>query len=185
MVSSNKERTIEALKHSLGKIRGIKNGLYGIMNTNKPKIIGIVNVKHFRNNELLSDNTYRNVITNTGLAEVAGLINGVTSGPFQYLAIGTGTTNESITDTALESEITSGGGERALADASRTTTSITNDTAVLTNTWTFTSSFAVSEAGIFDASSGGVMLSRKTIGPYNVTSGDSIQLTWKIIVSRS
>lgn len=124
-----------------------------------------------------------NVITNTGLAEVSSLI--LTDNPgsataFDYIAIGTGTTSETATDTQLEAEITTGGGERAAATGTQVTTTVTNDTAQLQHTFSFTSSFAVTETGIFNAATGGDMLCRKTFSAVNVASGDSLQITYKV-----
>ena len=120
----------------------------------------------------------KNLITNVGKAQVAGLINGVVTTPFKYIAIGTGTTAPSATDTALVSEVA-----RTQATVGRTTTSVTNDTATLDATFTFTASYAITEAGIFDASTGGNMLSRVTFAAINVASGDSLKISWKIQVS--
>lgn len=126
----------------------------------------------------------RNVITNAGKAQVAGLINGVVTTPFKYVAIGTGTTSETASDTALEYEI-----KRKAGSTSRTTTSVTNDTAVVEATFSsadgLSGSHAVTEAGLFDADTGGNMLCRKTFGALNINwdAGDSLTITWKVQVS--
>lgn len=135
------------------------------------------------NGNILRDFEVPNVITNAGLAEVASLIlsdNPGTATAFDYIAIGTGTTGEQATDTALELEISSGGGERAAATGTLTTTTVTNDTAQLQHTYNFSSSFAVTEAGVFNAASNGTMLCRKTFSAVNVANGDSLQITYKI-----
>jgi len=122
-----------------------------------------------------------NVITNTGKAQTAGLINGVVTTAFTYIAIGTGTTAESASDTALETET-----HRESATCSRVTTNVTNDTAQLQATFSgYTGTEAVTESGVFDASTGGNMLCRKTFSAINVDwdAGDSLQITWKITVS--
>lgn len=124
-----------------------------------------------------------NLITTAGKAGVASRING--SGgeaAFTYLAIGTGTTAANVADTTLETEITTGGGARAAATASRTTTDTTNDTARLVYTWTFSSSFAVTEAGALNAASSGTLLNRQVFTAVNVVSGDSLQVTVDIDV---
>jgi len=146
---------------------------------------GELDVVHIRDGKEIGRWHHNNVIVDTGKAEAAGLINGVTSGAFTYLAIGIGTTGEVHGDTALESEISSGGGSRASATCSRVTTTYTNDTAQWVYTWTFSSSFAVTESGIFDAASTGIMLARKTYSAVNVVSGDQLQITWKVQVSAS
>ena len=125
------------------------------------------------------------LITNVGLAQAAGLLNNVVTSHFTYLAIGIGTTAAAVTDTALESEIATGGGARAGATASRVTTTITNDTMQLVYTWTFTASFAVTEMGVFDAASAGNMYCRQVFTAKNVESGDTLQLTVKAQMSRA
>lgn len=124
-----------------------------------------------------------NLVVNAGMAGVASRINGAGGeAAFTYIAIGTGTTAPSATDTALESEITTGGGARASATTSRTTTDVTNDTAQNQVTFNFTSSFAITESGVFNAASAGTMLARQTFSVVNVSSGNSLQITWKFDV---
>lgn len=119
-----------------------------------------------------------NLITNAGAAGVASRING--SGgeaAFTYIAIGTGATAAAAADTTLQAEITTNGGQRASATASRATTDVTNDTARLVLTYSFTGSFAVTESGVLNASSAGVLLNRQVFSAVNVVSGDSLQVT--------
>jgi len=138
-----------------------------------------------KNGNLKDYRKLKNLIVNVGKAQVAGLINGVVTTPFKYIAIGDGSstnpgtcTAPSATDTALGHEIA-----RASATTGRTTTNVTNDTATLSATFNFTSSYAICETGIFDASSGGNMLARQTFAVVNVASGDSLTINWRIVVS--
>jgi hypothetical protein len=124
----------------------------------------------------------KNLITNVGYAQVAGLINGVVTTPFKYVAVGAGSstspgtcTDPSATDTALGYEVA-----RVLATTGRTTTSVPNDTATWSATFNFTASYPLCEAGIFDTSTGGNMLSRVTYAVVNVASGDTMVINWKI-----
>jgi hypothetical protein len=120
----------------------------------------------------------KNLVVSAGKAQVAGLINGSTSNPFTYIAVGTGTNPPSVNDTGLQNEVA-----RASATVGRTTTNVTNDTATWSATFNFTSSYAITEAGIFNASSGGTMLARQTFSAVNVVSGDSLTINWKVTVS--
>jgi len=126
----------------------------------------------------------KNVITNVGKAQVAGLINGVVTSPFRYVAIGTGTTAPSASDTALDNEIA-----RKTGSTSRATTNVSNDTAVVEATFSsadgLSGSSNVAEAGLFDAASGGNMLARQTFSaiPVNWDGGDTLTIRWRIIVS--
>ena len=97
---------------------------------------------------------------------------------FGYIAIGTGTTAPSASYTALETET-----HRASTTTSLTTTNVTNDTAQLEATFNFTSSYAITESGIFNDATAGDMLASQTFSALNVANGDSLTVTWKITVS--
>lgn len=123
-------------------------------------------------------------ISNTGLAEAAGLINGEVSGAFTYLALGSGVGAEAAGDAALGTEITTNGGARVAATCSRVTTAQTNDTAQWNKVFTFTGALAINECGVFDAASAGVMLMRhKFSATKNVEDSDTLDLTMKCQMS--
>ena len=122
-------------------------------------------------------------LTNVGKAQIAGLINGVVTTPFKYIAIGTGTTAASSSDTALENET-----HRALGTTSRETTNVSNDTAVVQAT--FSGGWAsggedISESGLFDASTGGNMLCRDTFTARHLEGDDELTVTWKVVVTEA
>jgi len=122
---------------------------------------------------------YEDIITNAGLAEVAKLIGADLGGvKFGYIAIGSGTTAPAATDTALEFET-----HRASATVSQTTTTVTGDTAQFEASFTFTASYAITESGVFNDPTAGVMLCRQTFPVINVVSGDTLTVTWKVVVS--
>lgn len=124
-----------------------------------------------------------NLVTNAGMAGVAGRINGSGSpAAFTYIAIGTGVVAADPTDTTLGTESSGNGADRAAATVSLVTTDVANDTARLVKTFTFTGSFALTESGIFNAASTGTLLARQVFSAINVISGDSLQITWDIDV---
>lgn len=124
-----------------------------------------------------------NLIVNAGLAEIAGLIgNTGTPTAFTYLAVGSGSTAAAATDTALETELTDGGLERASATVTRATTTATNDTLQLVKAFTVTDTKTVREVGVFNASENGDMMSRSVLtADKNLESGDTFTLTYKLI----
>lgn len=125
------------------------------------------------------EKTILNIIVNGGKAQVAGLILSDIGGTaFDYIAIGEGASGPSATDTALGSE-----SHRGAGTGTRTTTTVTNDTAQLVYTFNFSSSYAITEAGIFNAASGPLMLCRTVFSAINVVNGDSLQVTYKVVVS--
>jgi len=132
----------------------------------------------------MSDNLkLSNLVTTAGRAALAAKIGGVSAvGDWEYLAIGTDNTAATIGDTALGAEITTGGGARAVATAALTTTDTTNDTLQLDYEWTFSSTFAVNEVGIFNAASGPTLLARVLFpaGTINVSSGMKLHVYWKL-----
>lgn len=125
--------------------------------------------------------TIQNLITNAGKAGAASRLNGAGSeAAFTYIAVGTGTTSAAAGNTTLETEISDSGLSRANATATRVTTTQTNDTAQLVYTFTVSGTKAVTESGVLNASSNGVLLCRQTFSAINVVSGDSLQITWKV-----
>jgi hypothetical protein len=148
------------------------------------KLIGELSIRHVRGDEVIDEQVIKNLVVSAGKAGVASRINGDgAEAVFTHLAIGTGTTAPAAGDTALQAEITTGGGARAAGTASRVTTTVTNDTAQLVHQWTFTASFAVTEAGILNAASAGTLLARQTFSAINVVSGDKLEITWKVQVT--
>ncbi|RLE62066.1 MAG: hypothetical protein DRJ38_10300 [Thermoprotei archaeon] len=153
------------------------------LRTEEVKLMGELELVVIDKNGKIKDRRHlKNIIVNVGKAQVAGLINGVVTTPFKYIAIGTGTTSPTESDTALESET-----HRELADTiDRVTTNVTNDTARLIKTFSgYSGSEAITEAGVFDAETGGNMLCRQTFAALNINwdEGDALQITWKIRVS--
>jgi hypothetical protein len=128
----------------------------------------------------------RNVITNVGLACVIRLsFYGLTEDKFRYLGIGTGTTPEAVDDTALEAEV-----KRKTATITQTTTTITDDTALLEATFSsadgLSGSHNISEVGILNASSDGDLLARKVFSavPVNWDEGDTITMRYYVQMAR-
>lgn len=122
-----------------------------------------------------------NLATSVGKAAAAGLV-GNTGGiaAFTFLAVGTSATAPAIGDTTLTAEITTGGLGRVAATVSRITTTVTNDTLQLTNTFTSSGSFTVNEVGMFNAISAGIILGHALTGAKTVASGDLLVATYQM-----
>jgi hypothetical protein len=122
-----------------------------------------------------------NLITNAGRGLISGRINGSGSpAAATYIAVGTGATAAAAGDTTLQTELAASGLSRVAGTASLVTTTVTNDTAQVTTTFTVTGSQAVTEAGLLNASSAGTLLCRQVFSAVNVVNGDSLQITWKV-----
>lgn len=123
-----------------------------------------------------------NVITNTGLAAMAGLVGNTGSiAAFTYLGVGTSTTAASASQSALVAEISTLGLSRGSATVTRSTTTQTNDTLQLDKTWSALGSVTVEEIGVFNALSAGIMLARKVTGTKALANGEDLIATYKII----
>jgi hypothetical protein len=128
----------------------------------------------------------KNVVTNVGLACIIRLVfAGLTEDKFGYLGIGSGTTTEAVTDTSLQYEV-----KRKSATVTQTTTSITDDTALLEVTFSsadgLSGTMNISEAGVFNLSAGGDLLARKVFSaiPVNWDAGDTLTIRYYIQMSR-
>lgn len=127
--------------------------------------------------------TVNNLVTNVGKAQIALLAGDATAVPFTYLALGTSATAVTAADTTLNAEIITGGLQRAVGAISRTTTSVTNDTLVISKTFTATASFNVEEVGVLTASSGGVLLSHALTTTKAMASGDILTVQYNLQIS--
>jgi len=138
-----------------------------------------------KNGNIREKREIKNTITNTGFAEVANLMGNVSSPAyFTYLAIGTGTTPASASQTALVTELTTNGLGRASATVSRVTTTQTNDTLQLVKSFTCTGGTnAVTEVGIFNNASVGIMLGRQVFDVVNMGNTDVLEITYKVKIS--
>jgi hypothetical protein len=120
---------------------------------------------------------FKNLVVTTGLNYIVSRMKDATATAMSHMELGTGTTAASAGDTALGTAIS--GSRTALTS-----------TTVSSNTITYVASFAagtgtgaVTESGIFNASSAGTMLCRTVFPVVNKQSGDSMTVTWTITVS--
>jgi|TARA_B110000238_G_scaffold110046_1_gene119723 hypothetical protein len=121
----------------------------------------------------------KNLVVNTGLAYIVSRMVGTTKAVMTHMAVGSGTTAAAATQTDLVTLL----GSREALDS--TTISGTNDEKVV-----FVSSFeagdgtgAVTEAGLFNAATGGDMLCRTVFSVVNKAADDTMAITWTITLS--
>lgn len=116
----------------------------------------------------------KNLIVTAGKAFLANAIINSSASPFTNMAVGTGTTAAAVGDTALGSE---------LARSAFTSSSVASNVVSLSTTYAAgTGIGALTEAGIFNAGSGGTMLSRVVFSAINKGSADSLTISWTITV---
>jgi hypothetical protein len=115
------------------------------------------------------------IVVNTGKSIITNRILGSGTEP-KYVAMGTGGTAEAITQTALVTEVET----RTSGTSSQQTTTTTGDTYRVIGTVTATTTRAITESGLFDASSAGNMFTRALFTVINLANGDSIAFTWSV-----
>jgi len=93
-----------------------------------------------------------------------------------YMAIGTGTTSPTSSDTTLESELD----RNALTSRTQLTGSDANKVKYVAEWGAGDGTGAITEAGIFNASSGGTMLCRATFSTINKGSNDTLTINWTV-----
>lgn len=119
----------------------------------------------------------KNVVVTTGKNYVASRMAGTSASVMSHMSIGTGTTAAAVSDTTLATES---------ARVALTSTTVNNNDVVYVATFpanTPSSAAAITEAGIFNASSGGSMLCRTVFSPVNKATADSLTITWTVTAS--
>jgi hypothetical protein len=138
----------------------------------KDQINLVGEVQILKNGEVVLEK--KNLIVQAGKNFLASaVINSST--PFVGMAIGTGTTPASTSDTTLETEI---------ARAAFTSSSVSTNVVSLSNTYAAgTGTGSISEAGIFtNATSGGTMLSHVVFSSIGKGALDTLTINWTITV---
>lgn len=120
----------------------------------------------------------KNLVVSAGLNFICDRMEGTSEAVMSHMALGSGTTAAAAGDTDLGSIL----GSREALDS----------TTVSSNTITYVSSFeagdatgAVTEAGIFNASTGGTMLCRVVFAEINKAADDTMSVTWVITLTAS
>ena len=142
------------------------------MFTENFKVTGQVTIQ--KNGEVVRD--IPNTIVTAGKNDIASLITGAGS-VMTHMAVGTGSTGVDPTDTTLETE-----NDRNALSVSGGAPS--TNTIVYTGVWAAgDGTAAITEAGLFSASSGGTMLARTVFSAVNKGAGDILTITWTVTIS--
>lgn len=124
---------------------------------------------------VVSETRVPNLVVTAGKNYIASRMVGTAAAVMSHMAIGTGTGTPGASDTTLGTQT----GRVSLSSSTASANSVTY-------TATFpagTGDGAITEAGIFNASSGGTMLCRTTFPVVNKQAGDTIAITWVVTVS--
>ena len=116
-----------------------------------------------------------NLVVTAGKNFVASRMKDTTKAAMTHMAVGTGTTTAAASQTALVTE----NDRNAL-----TSQTVTGNAIAYVATWAAgDATAALTEAGIFNASSSGDMLCRTVFSVVNKAAADSMTITWTVTVS--
>lgn len=119
-----------------------------------------------------------NIIVSSGLQYLASRMKENVLNPVSFMGLGTGTTAAVIGNTSLENEIA----RVALDSVSIVTTTIINDSVQMIATFgPGVATGPITEAGLFNAVSGPLLIARTVFGVNTKTANDTIRITWKTV----
>lgn len=144
------------------------------------KTKGIVSLVLTDENGNVKDTQTHNMVMQLGLAYITSRMKDATATAMTHIAVGTGTTAAANNQTALVTE----SARSALSSTSQVTTTTTNDAIQYVATFgAGVGTAALTEAGIFNASSAGTMLARTVFPVVNKGANDTLTITWKITLA--
>ena len=148
-----------------------------MINTDELKVKGTVNVViHDESGKQKENFTIPNLVVDTGLAFIASRMKDTTATAMTHMAVGSGSTATAGGNTALGTQV----GSRV----SLTSTTVTsNSTAYVATFGAGVGTGALTEAGIFNASTSGTMLCRTVFAVINKGASDTMTITWTITIS--
>lgn len=116
-----------------------------------------------------------NLVVTSGKDFIAERMKDATTTAMSHMAIGTGTTAAAAGDTTLGTEA---------GRVSLTSTTVTSNAVAYVATFgAGTGTGAITEAGLFNASSGGDMLCRTVFSVINKGAADTLGITWTVTVN--
>lgn len=127
------------------------------------------------NGQIKHEQEIKNLVVTTGKNFIASRMKDATATAMSHMAIGTGTTAAAVGDTTLGTEV----GRAALTS----TTVTTNNVAYVATFPAGTGTGAITEAGILNAASAGMLLCRTVFSVINKGAADTLGITWTVTVN--
>ena len=139
-------------------------------------VVGNVDLKIWRpDGSLKIADCFPNLVVTVGLQHIADQMSDQGNAAMTHMAVGTGTTAAAAGQTALVTEL-----DRNALDS----TTPSGAGVIYVCTWAAgDGTGALTEAGIFNQASGGVLLCRTVYSVKNKGAGDSMTLTWTVTFS--
>lgn len=121
----------------------------------------------------------KNLVVNSGLAYIISRMVGTTKGVMTHMALGAGTTATAANQTDLVSMT----GSREAIDSTTIMGTVNEKVQYVATFEPGDSTGALTEAGIFNASTGGDMLCRTVFPVVNKQADDALSITWTITLA--
>lgn len=146
------------------------------MNTNEMiKAAGRLNIKIIGpDGTVKEEQNVDNLVVTVGLNYIASRMRDATATAMSHMAVGAGTAPAAAGNTALGTEL----GRVALTS----TTATNNQVAYVASFGAGVGTGAVTEAGLFNASTGGTMLCRTVFSVVNKEAADTMSITWTVTI---
>jgi hypothetical protein len=143
------------------------------------KLSGRLNIQLLdANGNVKEERNHDNLVVTNGLTFICSRMKDTTKGAMSHMALGSGNTAAAAGQTDL---VTLVGSRNALDSTTPATSSITYVSTFAAGAATG----AITEAGIFNASTAGDMLCRTVFPVVNKQSGDTMVITWTISLTAS
>lgn len=153
----------------------------GTMNENL-WLAGQLDIVLFDKNGVVKETqTVENLVVNAGLAFIISRMVGTSKSVMGFMAVGSGSTAPAAGDTALGSQL----GSRKALDSTTITGSNNEKVQYICTFAAGEGTGAITEAGIFNASSSGDMLCRTVFAVVNKAADDTMVITWTVTLSAS
>ena len=119
----------------------------------------------------------KNLVVTVGKNFIASRMKDATATAMTHMEVGTGTTAAAVGDTALQTAVAS---SRVTLTS---TTVTTNNVAYVASFPAGTGTGALTEAGLFNASTAGTLLCRTVFSVINKGAADTLGITWTVTVN--
>ena len=120
---------------------------------------------------------FDNLVVTVGKNFIASRMKDTTDTAMSHMEVGTGTTAAAVGDTALQTAVAS-------SRVTLTSTTVTTNSVAYVATFPAgTGTGALTEAGIFNASSSGTLLCRTVFSVINKGAADTLGITWTVTVN--
>jgi hypothetical protein len=129
--------------------------------------------------EVKDEEKVNNLVVTVGRYHITDQMADQGEAAMSHMAIGTGTTAAAAGDTALENELD----RNALTSVTQGSDTDANKVTYIGDWAAGDGTGAITEAGIFNSASAGIMLCRTVFAVKNKGAGDTLTLTWVLTIS--